>query len=157
MFTENVCRAFREGKMTPESFSPISKNPIIASFFTTIGNADELGSGTRNLFKYARIYSGKDPEMIEGDIFRTIVPLNDGYSCERGRFFYQVNEGAVYLSDNQMKILDEIRKDSSVTAKILSSTVGISERKIQENMRVLKEKHLIARVGSNKNGKWIVI
>lgn len=157
VYTENVCRAFKAGKMTPESFSPISKNPIIASFFTSIGNADELGSGTRNLFKYAKIYSGKNPEMIEGDIFRTIVPLNDGYSCERGRFYYQINEDSVYLSDNQMKILDEIRKNSSVTAKLLSNLIGISERKIQENMRILKEKNLIARIGSNKTGKWIIL
>ncbi len=57
-------------------FSPFPKNPVIARFFKEIGRADELGSGVRNLFKYCRHYSGgKDPEMIEGDIFKCIVPL----------------------------------------------------------------------------------
>lgn len=29
----------------------------------------------RNTYKYTRIYSGVDPEFIEGDVFRIIVPL----------------------------------------------------------------------------------
>ena len=36
---------------------------------------DELGSGVRNMYKYNKIYSGTDPTFIEGDIFKTIIPL----------------------------------------------------------------------------------
>ena len=46
------------------------------------GYADQLGSGVRNLFKYSRLYSGEDPEFIEGDIFKIIVPLNEKYSFD---------------------------------------------------------------------------
>ena len=56
MYTENDCRATKQARITPETFFPISKNPIIASFFTNIGNADELGSGTRNLYKYSKFF-----------------------------------------------------------------------------------------------------
>ena len=35
-----------------------------------------LGSGVRNLYRYTKMYSGGEPELIEGDIFKTIVPLN---------------------------------------------------------------------------------
>jgi ATP-dependent DNA helicase RecG len=34
-----------------------------------------LGSGVRNLVKYTKLYSGGVPELIEGEIFRTIIPL----------------------------------------------------------------------------------
>lgn len=37
----------------------------------------QFGAGVRNLFKYSKFYSGKDPEFMEGDVFRIIVPLND--------------------------------------------------------------------------------
>lgn len=37
--------------------------------------ADELGSGMRNTYKYAKLYSGGEPQFIEGDLFRTIIPL----------------------------------------------------------------------------------
>ena len=56
MYTENACRATKQARLIPETFIPISKNPIIASFFTNIGNADELGSGTRNLYKYSKFF-----------------------------------------------------------------------------------------------------
>ena len=151
MYTENACRAVRQEKLTPENFVPISKNPIIASFFTNIGNADELGSGTRNLFKYTKLYSGANPEIFEDDIFKIFIPLNDRYS-----FDARMTENEIHLSRNQQRILEEIRKDSSVTAKSLSEKIGISERKIQDNMRFLKEQRLISRIGGNKNGKWIV-
>ena len=58
---------------------------IIAAFFRNIGYADQLGSGVRNLFKYSKYYSGKDPEFIEGDIFRIIVSLDADYSFDFGQ------------------------------------------------------------------------
>jgi ATP-dependent DNA helicase RecG len=74
--TENRNRSQMFGKLDPDNFTPLSKNPIIARFFVNIGYADELGSGMRNLYKYTRIYTGgAEPELIEGDIFRAIIPL----------------------------------------------------------------------------------
>ena len=37
--------------------------------------ADELGFGMRNTNKYTKLYSGGTPEFIEGDVFRTVIPL----------------------------------------------------------------------------------
>lgn len=62
----------------------------------------------------------------------------------------------IYLSENQKKILDEMKSNPSTTAKILSQKVGISQRKIQDNIRFLRENGFVERVGSNKNGKWKV-
>ncbi len=84
MYTEKANRAIGEGYITPDNLEPNPKNPIIASFFRNIGRADRLGSGVRNLFKYSRYYSGQDPKFQEGDIFRIVVPLNEGYSFDQG-------------------------------------------------------------------------
>ncbi len=159
MFVENACRAAKQEELTPENFTPVSKNPIIASFFTTIGNADELGSGTRNLFKYTKLYSGLNPKIIEDDIFRITVPLNENYS-------FDVNIGKnvktsdnirkIYLSENQKKIVAEMKVNPKTTAEKLSGIVGISQRRIEDNIHFLKEKGIIERIGSNKNGEWIV-
>ena len=80
MYVENASRATRQGNITLEELEPNPKNPVIANFFRNIGYADQLGSDVRNLFKYSRLYSGEDPEFIEGDIFKIIVPLNEKYS-----------------------------------------------------------------------------
>lgn len=75
LYSENWNRALKYGKIDPENFTPYPKNPIIARFFVNIGLSDQLGSGVRNLYKYTKIYSGQEPELIEGDVFKTIVPL----------------------------------------------------------------------------------
>lgn len=58
-------------------FEPFSKNPAISKVFREIGLADELDSGMRNAYKFTKLYSGGTPQFIEGDIFKTIIPLND--------------------------------------------------------------------------------
>ena len=75
VYIENSNKPHGNGIIDPEDFSPYPKNPAIAKFFKEIGWVDELGSGVRNTFKYNYIYSGAYPEFIEGDIFRTIIPL----------------------------------------------------------------------------------
>ncbi|MGM9941285.1 MAG: ATP-binding protein [Bulleidia sp.] len=82
MYVENANRSTHDGLITPDNMEPNPKNPIIASFFRNIGYADQLGSGVRNLFKYSVHYSGKQPEFIEGDVFRIVVPLDDSYLDE---------------------------------------------------------------------------
>ncbi|MBW3091143.1 RNA-binding domain-containing protein [Bifidobacterium miconisargentati] len=76
--TENASRALFEGRVTLDDFNPMPKNPIIAGFFTQIGRADELGSGTRNLYRYSMLYSGREPVLEDGDVFRAFVPVPDG-------------------------------------------------------------------------------
>ena len=86
MTISNANRAEGYGLLTPENFEPNPKNPIIAAFFRNIGMADELGSGVRNLFNYVPKYSGKMPELIDGDIFKIIIPLDDDYSYDVMQF-----------------------------------------------------------------------
>lgn len=75
VFIENGNKPHGNGRIDPEDFSPYPKNPKIAKFFKEIGWVDELGSGVRNIYKYNKIFSGADPEFIEGDVFKTIIPL----------------------------------------------------------------------------------
>ena len=75
ILAENWNRPTRPGRLTLEGFKPDPKNPLLAHFFIQIGRADVLGSGVRNLYKYTQIYSGGEPQLIEDDIFTTIIPL----------------------------------------------------------------------------------
>ncbi len=77
VYTENGNKPHGVGTIDPGNFSPFPKNPTIARFFKEIGWVDELGSGVRNTSKYCNIYNGNrgQAEFIEGDIFKTIVPV----------------------------------------------------------------------------------
>ena len=107
LFTENSNKPHGQGFINPASFSPFPKNPVIARFFKEIGRADELGSGVRNLFKYCRHYSGgKDPEMIEEDIFKCIVPLTPQVTEQA---IPQATPQATPQADREQKILEFCR------------------------------------------------
>ncbi len=73
--TNNASRALFAGPVTLESLDPTPKNPIIANFFTQMGRSEELGSGTRNLYKFSRLYARKDPVLEDGDQFTAFVPV----------------------------------------------------------------------------------
>ena len=75
LYTENANRSHGHGALHLSSFEPYAKNPPISKVFREIGLSDELGSGMRNTYKYTKLYSGGTPEFIEGDVFRTVVPL----------------------------------------------------------------------------------
>ena len=77
LFTENGNKPHGHGPIDLRLFSPFPKNPVIARVFKEIGLADELGSGVRKLFRYCKLYSGRDPELIENDVFRFILPLSE--------------------------------------------------------------------------------
>ena len=50
-----------------------------------MGFADELGSGVKNLYKYSKSYSGSDPELIENDIFKIIIPIGGLHQLKQQR------------------------------------------------------------------------
>lgn len=84
-----------------------------------IGYADQLGSGVRNLFKYSKHYSGREPEYIEGDVFRIIVPLDDVYSDTGNVQTTQATQavvGNVKLSYSTMRRLSEEGPESRIKA-----------------------------------------
>jgi ATP-dependent DNA helicase RecG len=76
---ESLTLEFKECRraLNPATFTPYPKNPVIGSFFREIHRADELGSGMRNMMKYGKAYGGADPEMVEGDVFRSTVKFPD--------------------------------------------------------------------------------
>ena len=161
MFTENANRAVTGGVITPDNFTPNPKNPIIAAFFRNIGLADELGSGVRNLFHYVKRYSGKDPELIDGDVFRIIVPLDDNYSFDAGADKAQ-NKAQLKRSGGnecaliETEILNYLKANPQATQIETAQAIGKSRRAVQDSIAELKLKGLLEREGARKNGRWIV-
>lgn len=63
------------------------------------------------------------------------------------------NEVGNELTENQKKIIQNMKENSKISAKKLSDIVGISVRKIEENIAKLKEMKIIDRVGGTR-GHW---
>lgn len=69
---------------------------------------------------------------------------------EDGKFNY----AAVKLTKTEMKILEIIGEDQSITYGALSDTLGRELSTIRKAIKSLKEKGIIRRVGSDKTGYW---
>ena len=61
------------------------------------------------------------------------------------------------VTDNQMQLLDCIKNDPFISAKRIADQITISSRKVQENLKKLKDLGLIERIGSDKGGYWKII
>ena len=176
MTVSNANRAESSGHITPDNFTPNPKNPIIAAFFRNIGLADELGSGVRNLFKYVVRYSGKEPELIDGDIFKIIVPLDDSYSfdlntangetdSEEIKAQSKRNQSAIKaqskrkidgLESLENAVLDYFRDNPRATQLEVAAAINKSRRSVQDTIALLKNKVRLRREGARSNGKWVV-
>ena len=59
------------------------------------------------------------------------------------------------LTDNQKSIIEQIKLNNKISASKLADIVGISKRKIEENVSKLKEQGILNRVGGTR-GYWEV-
>jgi len=61
------------------------------------------------------------------------------------------------LTKNQLQIISLIKKDKNVTTKEMSKAIGIAKKNIENNIKKLKEKGYVERVGAAKGGYWSII
>lgn len=61
------------------------------------------------------------------------------------------------FSESEQKILNELIKHPYITQMQLSEILGISKRSIIKNMKNLKDKNKIKRIGSDRKGYWEIL
>lgn len=156
MYVENASRSTQPGIITPDNMEPNPKNPIIASFFRNIGYADQLGSGVRNLFKYSKYYSGKEPEFIEGDIFKIIVPLNDNYLDNTTQ---STTQSTTQLPNEKIlnAIIELLINSPELSQKQIAKHLKLNVNTVKYYIRKMQKQNKLQREGSTRKGKWIVV
>ena len=172
MYVENANRATKEGFITVDNLEPNSKNPIIAAFFRNIGYADQLGSGVRKLFQYSKYYSGKDPQFIEDDIFRIIVPLDNDYS-----FDYSTESGSHNkietksadkvpisadkvpinnLSAQKKLIIQFVKEKGTITSRQAEELLKVKQRRARSILGEMVNMGILERQGSYKSTVYVL-
>ena len=125
IFAENSNRTHGYGNLNLNTFEPFPKNPAISKVFREIGLADELGSGMRNTYKFTKLYSGGIPKFVEGDIFKTVIPLSETATMKSGP------KRSDQVSD---QVGDQVGGDA-VTEKILEfCKIARSKKEISEHI-----------------------
>jgi len=144
----------------------IRRNERIADLFFRMDKVELAGTGIRRM-KEAMVAAGLPPPKIRQTTFCNISfkrPIVDGKfeSMGKTKLGEKVTEKVTNkvterVTENQSLILKGMRQDNQITSKILSEVVGISERKIKENIKLLKNKGRIKRIGPARGGHWEVV
>ena len=140
---------------------------MVADFCKDLGLIEKYGSGIRRvitLFKEAGLPLPKF-EQISGGLNVTVYSKTfEGGDSDKviGRVGDRVGDKVGdrvgdKLSETQKRILNLMQQNPSVSAQSLSEEIGISKRKIEENIRTLRERSKIVRIGNAKSGHWEVL
>ena len=158
--TENWNLPFQYGNITPENLRPHAKNPTIANVFSQAGLVEELGSGTRKIFKYTPFYAnGKQAEITDEDVFRIVVPHDEGSGVVndvQNGVVNDVQNGSSLLNEREMVVFAALCQNNHLSARELSEKTGAKHRTVQRYLAKFQKNGLIIRVGADKNGYWVV-
>lgn len=182
LWTENWSKSRFNGKLDFNTYVPYPKNPLIANFFVNIGRADTLGSGFRNLNKYTKLYSNSEPELVEGDVFKTKIPLikttyrdylseknmrndylsevdipeyrnNHKISKEMFESIYKKYSYNKTVISNMDKIFKEIDEGQVFGSSDIVSILGCARSTAAELLRRLREMGVVVEVKGQGKGK----
>ena len=149
------------GRLDPANFTPYPKNPLLANFFINIGRADILGSGVRNLYKFSKLYSGEEPLLIEGDVFKAVVPLS--LSDINGQMPNKVSDNSSVsdkMSDNvsdnapRQAIFAYLAEHGEISAATAAKIIGRSPGTARRILSQLVNEGTAVTVGANRNRKY---
>ena len=131
-----------------DNYTSKHRNKLTTEAFYLTGDIEKYGTG----FKRLREWFADYPELE----FK-VVDLHDFIQVKvfkKEKVGEKVGEN---LTKNQIEILNLIGVNNRISAKELSVIIGISDRKVEENISKLKKKYILKRIGPAKGGYWDII
>ncbi len=93
----------------------------------------------RNTYKYTRLYSGAEPQFVEGDIFRTIIPLGEAVAATVGPT--SVSNVSV-TTEVSTEVTTEVKLDPMKLTELLNfCTVPRTRKEMQDYCGIKTEKY----------------
>lgn len=63
----------------------------------------------------------------------------------------------IKLLERQRKILGFIKGSPTITAKQMSEMLSVSQRTIERDISIMKEKGILRREGKDNDGVWVIV
>ena len=143
--------------MTKEQFfDGISKprNATLMRIFLNMGLTEHTGHGIPTIVeKY-----GRDVFQIESNYIRCTIPFEKEVIDQIDNKNVGLNVGLnAALNKTEKKVIELLIENPSVTSVELAEIIGVTKRTIERTFKSLQEKKMIERIGSKRDGNWIVI
>ena len=151
-----------------EGYSKI-RNRALAHAFSYMNLIEAWGSGIPKLMEAMREYGLREPEFRDLEIglrinlYRRVEGTNlvtDQETSQETNQELKTNQETdnkpAKKSTNRDRILDEVRKNPSITQKELECVTGLSRSGVRYIMQQLCKEGVLRRVGSTKKGQWLL-
>ncbi len=161
---------FYDNRVEIISFSGLAPNQTIEGFF--LGNSIPVNEDLSNIYLATHTSErsgrgvptivnkyGKEAFEINEHSIKVTIPYNWIKNYEIGTNYNNelLNEKlSLELGDSEKKVLNLIIANPKITQPELCVHTSLKKTRIQKIISCLKEKNLILRIGSNKNGYWKV-
>ena len=169
--------------MTIQQLNNYTKNPLLVRVFHELHWAEDLGSGTRNILRYAPLYyPGYKIEINSGQQFvfsityqdENVTEINE-MSKENVQEKNKMSKDVPELTDDELAlplepyerlsvknkknrrrqaIIGMIAKDSHVSLKTMSEKLDVNIKTIWRDLNELKLYGVIERTGDDFTGEW---
>lgn len=126
----------------------ILRNPIIADCMQRAGFVEKIGSGIGRIKELASNVKFE----VSSNWFRTVFQRSSENAGEK--LGERLGEK---LGENKRKIVSLLREKNTISIVEISEKIGISTTAVENNIKFLKQKGLIKRVGHSKGGHWEVL
>ncbi len=132
-----------------EGYSKV-RNRAIANAFSYMRIIEEWGSGIPRMFDEFSKYGLAEPELVDMDgDFR----VNFYRSSVTQRVTEKVTEK---FTEREMSVIRLIKNNPRITTTAMSMELGKSRKTISAIIKSLKDRNVIEREGSDRNGIWII-
>lgn len=133
-----------------------SRNPKIAAYLHEYDYVQEFGEGVDRMYREMAEASLPEPEYKDVS-FMLIATVRNSINITKNDPVNDPVNAPVKLNKTQQSILDIIIKNPNITREEIAIKSKKSLATIRRCIAELKEKGIIARVGSAKTGYWKVL
>ncbi len=144
------------GMTKEEFFDGISKprNATLMRIFLNMGLTEHTGHGIPTIVeKY-----GTEVFEIQSNYIRCTIPFEkeviDQIDNKNVGLNVCLNVG---LNKTEKKVIELLIENPSATSVELAEIIGVTKRTIERTYKSLQEKKMIERIGSKRDGNWIVV
>lgn len=139
--------------MTKEQFfNGISKprNATLMRIFLNMKLTEHTGHGILTIIE---MY-GIEVFEIESNYIRCTIPFEKQVIDQTDNKNVGLN---VALNKTEKKVIELLIENPSIISTELAEKIGVTKRTIERTFKSLMEKKMIERIGSKRDGNWIVV
>jgi len=169
-----------EGELTLQQLNNYTKNPLLVRVFHELSWVEDMGSGTRNILRYAPLYypdykveisnssqfifsityMKMSPETVE-NVSRnremspeSLIELDDEDLNLSLDTTPKTKKAELKKRKRQQGIIGLIKQNPNITVEEMAEKFNVNERTIYRDIEILK--NIVEHVGPTKGGYWVI-